>query len=650
MKSLIFQLSLFLAVSNAFSLPGVTPTTYHSGEDVPLLVNHVTPSQYFHHTNDDGKSVAGDKQHYLYSYDYYYSKFHFCKPENVVRQPESLGSMVFGDRIYNSPFQLNMLEKKECVQLCKTTIPKEDAQFINKLIRSGFLQNWIVDGLPAGTALEANALDSKYTVGFPLGFVSVIQGWNADEGSNRQRDPAANTLHDIELSYFANHFELDIRYHEIGPDEFRVVGFEVTPYSISNSAESCSLNGDPLVLSEKEDTEVTFSYSVRYLPSSRKWATRWDQYSYGFNAKIEWFSLLNCSLIVIGLSSVVLHLLMRALKKDFARYNELNLDDEFHEDSGWKLCHGDVFRTPKRCLLLSVLVGSGTQLFLMVICSVILATIGFANMQSRGTLPTVMFILYALFGFVGSYVSMGVYKFFKGPYWKVNMILTPILLPGTIFLIIVGLNVFLVFVHSSGAIPLGTLFFIIFLWFILSIPLSFAGSLIAYKKCNWDEHPTKTNQIFRQIPFEPWYMKTVPAALLAGIFPFASIAVELYFVYTSLWFNQFFYMFGFVLFSFLLLTLTTSLVTILNTYHSLCLENWRWQWKSFIVGGLGCALYVFIHAMLFTKFQLGGFVTIVLYVGYSALISLLCCIITGTVGFFSSMLFIRKIYSNIKVD
>ena len=182
------------------------------------------------------------------------------------------------------------------------------------------------------------------------------------------------------------------------------------------------------------------------------------------------------------------------------------------------------------------------------------------------------------------------------------------------------------------------------------MPLSLAGSLIANKSCHWDEHPTKTNQIARQIPFQPWYLKTIPATLIAGVFPFGSIAVELYFIYTSLWFNKIFYMFGFLFVSFLLLTLTTSLVTVLITYQSLCLENWNWQWRSFTIGGVGCAIYIFAHSILFTKFKLGGFTTIVLYVGYSAIISILCCIVTGAIGFISSMFFIRKIYSSIKID
>ncbi|CAD6636989.1 BJ4_G0030020.mRNA.1.CDS.1 [Saccharomyces cerevisiae] len=616
----------------------------------------------YQHKDEDGNNVSGDKENFLYSYDYYYNRFHFCQPEKVEKQPESLGSVIFGDRIYNSPFQLNMLQEKECESLCKTVIPGDDAKFINKLIKNGFFQNWLIDGLPAAREVyDGRTKTSFYGAGFNLGFVQVTQGTDIEAtpkgAETTDKDVELETRNDrnmvktYELPYFANHFDIMIEYHDRGEGNYRVVGVIVEPVSIKRSSPgTCETTGSPLMLDEENDNEVYFTYSVKFSESATSWATRWDKYLHVYDPSIQWFSLINFSLVVVLLSSVVIHSLLRALKSDFARYNELNLDDDFQEDSGWKLNHGDVFRSPSQSLTLSILVGSGVQLFLMVTCSIFFAALGFLSPSSRGSLATVMFILYALFGFVGSYTSMGIYKFFNGPYWKANLILTPLLVPGAILLIIIALNFFLMFVHSSGVIPASTLFFMVFLWFLFSIPLSFAGSLIARKRCHWDEHPTKTNQIARQIPFQPWYLKTIPATLIAGIFPFGSIAVELYFIYTSLWFNKIFYMFGFLFFSFLLLTLTSSLVTILITYHSLCLENWKWQWRGFIIGGAGCALYVFIHSILFTKFKLGGFTTIVLYVGYSSVISLLCCLVTGSIGFISSMLFVRKIYSSIKVD
>ncbi|AJV75586.1 Emp70p [Saccharomyces cerevisiae YJM326] len=658
----LLLLYFFVSTVKAFYLPGVAPTTYRENDNIPLLVNHLTPSMNYQHKDEDGNNVSGDKENFLYSYDYYYNRFHFCQPEKVEKQPESLGSVIFGDRIYNSPFQLNMLQEKECESLCKTVIPGDDAKFINKLIKNGFFQNWLIDGLPAAREVyDGRTKTSFYGAGFNLGFVQVTQGTDIEAtpkgAETTDKDVELETRNDrnmvktYELPYFANHFDIMIEYHDRGEGNYRVVGVIVEPVSIKRSSPgTCETTGSPLMLDEENDNEVYFTYSVKFNESATSWATRWDKYLHVYDPSIQWFSLINFSLVVVLLSSVVIHSLLRALKSDFARYNELNLDDDFQEDSGWKLNHGDVFRSPSQSLTLSILVGSGVQLFLMVTCSIFFAALGFLSPSSRGSLATVMFILYALFGFVGSYTSMGIYKFFNGPYWKANLILTPLLVPGAILLIIIALNFFLMFVHSSGVIPASTLFFMVFLWFLFSIPLSFAGSLIARKRCHWDEHPTKTNQIARQIPFQPWYLKTIPATLIAGIFPFGSIAVELYFIYTSLWFNKIFYMFGFLFFSFLLLTLTSSLVIILITYHSLCLENWKWQWRGFIIGGAGCALYVFIHSILFTKFKLGGFTTIVLYVGYSSVISLLCCLVTGSIGFISSMLFVRKIYSSIKVD
>ena len=658
----LLLLYFFVSTVKAFYLPGVAPTTYRENDNIPLLVNHLTPSMNYQHKDEDGNNVSGDKENFLYSYDYYYNRFHFCQPEKVEKQPESLGSVIFGDRIYNSPFQLNMLQEKECESLCKTVIPGDDAKFINKLIKNGFFQNWLIDGLPAAREVyDGRTKTSFYGAGFNLGFVQVTQETDIEAtpkgAETTDKDVELETRNDrnmvktYELPYFANHFDIMIEYHDRGEGNYRVVGVIVEPVSIKRSSPgTCETTGSPLMLDEENDNEVYFTYSVKFSESATSWATRWDKYLHVYDPSIQWFSLINFSLVVVLLSSVVIHSLLRALKSDFARYNELNLDDDFQEDSGWKLNHGDVFRSPSQSLTLSILVGSGVQLFLMVTCSIFFAALGFLSPSSRGSLATVMFILYALFGFVGSYTSMGIYKFFNGPYWKANLILTPLLVPGAILLIIIALNFFLMFVHSSGVIPASTLFFMVFLWFLFSIPLSFAGSLIARKRCHWDEHPTKTNQIARQIPFQPWYLKTIPATLIACIFPFGSIAVELYFIYTSLWFNKIFYMFGFLFFSFLLLTLTSSLVTILITYHSLCLENWKWQWRGFIIGGAGCALYVFIHSILFTKFKLGGFTTIVLYVGYSSVISLLCCLVTGSIGFISSMLFVRKIYSSIKVD
>ena len=41
------------------------------------------------------------------------------------------------------------------------------------------------------------------------------------------------------------------------------------------------------------------------------------------------------------------------------------MQEEAQEEFGWKLVHGDVFRPPRKGMLLSVLLGSGVQIFVM---------------------------------------------------------------------------------------------------------------------------------------------------------------------------------------------------------------------------------------------------------------------------------------------
>ncbi len=66
-------------------------------------------------------------------------------------------------------------------------------------------------------------------------------------------------------------------------------------------------------------------------------------------------------------------ILVRALRKDIAKYNDPSAIEEAKEETGWKLVHGDVFRAPQTSpMLLSVFVGTGVQLFNMVSTSLVL--------------------------------------------------------------------------------------------------------------------------------------------------------------------------------------------------------------------------------------------------------------------------------------
>lgn len=614
-------LSLSHLVSG-FYLPGVASTSYKPGALVPLNVNHLTPAL----------SQQDDQLHSVFSFDYYHPAFHFCRPEGGPKWVrESLGSIIFGDRIRTSPFELLMAKNESCKALCETKkFDQRSAKFVNRKIQQNYNLNWIVDGLPAAQQnIDPQTGERFYSPGFPLGEVDEQSGFPS--------------LH--------NHWDFVVEYHKAGlrGQDYRVVGVLVAPRSwkdsknLDDGTAECAEDSGPLVLSEDGETTVTWTYSVYWRESPTVWATRWDQYLHIYDPKIHWFSLINSAVFVMLLVAMVSMILLRALRKDIARYNRLeatfNLDDlsgtsavaedGVQEDSGWKLVHGDAFRPPRHPLVLSILLGNGAQLFVMTGITVAFALLGFLSPSNRGFLATVILLLYTLFGFIGGYISARSFKTFGGENWKLNIALTPILMPAVVFSTFFLLNLFVWAKGSSGAVPVSTMIAIVAIWFIISVPLSVAGSWLGLKHPEIPP-PTKVNQIPRQIPRCPTSLKPVPSSLITGVLPFAAIFVELYFIMTSLWTSKIYYMFGFLFVCYGLMIITTACTAILLVYFLLCAEEYRWQWRAFIGAGM-TGVYVFLNALGFwaTRVSFGGLTGAVLYVGYSALVSFLVFVLTG---------------------
>lgn len=141
------------------------------------------------------------------------------------------------------------------------------------------------------------------------------------------------------------------------------------------------------------------------------------------------------------------------------------------------------------------------------------------------------------------------------------------------------------------------------------------------------------------------------AMALAGMVPFAAAYVELFFIMTSLWMDQFYYVFGFTLIVYFILLVTCAEVTVLLCYYQLCGENHRWWWFSFCTAG-STAVYMFVYSAFWFKSLEASklFITYLLYFGYMFLISYAMFLVTGMVGSMSCLWFTRKIFGSIKVD
>ena len=606
-----------------FYLPGISPTTYKLNDVVKLDVNHLTPSM-----SDRDAQVRS-----AFAFDYYHPAFHFCQPEDGPKYvSESLGSIIFGDRIQTSPFILHLGQNETCRAVCDAvTFQPSDAKFVNKRIWEDYNMNWLIDGLPAGQRYaDAETLEEFYEPGFALG------------------DPEGET------PVLNNHYNIIVEYRQIRATQYRVVGILVDPQSDASAKRTgkgqdfsakCSEDGGPVTLNENRPTKVTFTYSVFWRPSTTSFATRWDKFLHVYSPEIHWIWIIGSAVVFMCLIGIVSTILNRTLKRDITRYNRLDqlgledlngndMGDDVQEDSGWKLIHGDVFRPPKNILALSVLVGNGAQLFMMTGFTIAFAVIGFLSPSNRGSLATVMIMLYAFFGFIGGYVSSRVYKYFKGDSWKQLFVYTPCAVPMLVFGTFFLLNLFVWARRSSGAVPFTTMLVIVGIWFVISVPLSIAGSYVGFRQAIV-EPPVRTNQIPRQIPPATGYLRRLPSMLLVGILPFGAIFTELFFIMRSLWSSMIYYMFGFLFLSFGLLVVTSAAVTIMLVYFVLCAEDYHWQWRAFVGSGASAA-YFFLYCLLYWARMLsfssltGG----LLYLGYSALLSFLWFVMAGESHFF----------------
>ncbi|KAF2357174.1 Nonaspanin (TM9SF), partial [Trinorchestia longiramus] len=258
----------------------------------------------------------------------------------------------------------------------------------------------------------------------------------------------------------------------------------------------------------------------------------------------------------------------------------------------------------------------------------VFACLGFLSPANRGSLMTCVLVLYVCLGFPAGYTSARLYKSFGGEKWKSNVLLTSMLCPGLVFGVFFVLNLILAYKRSSAAVPFSTLIALLALWFLVSVPLTFVGAFFGFRK-RMLENPVRTNKIPRQIPEQSIYTQALPGSVMGGVLPFGCIFIQLFFILNSIWSNQTYYMFGFLFLVFLILCITCSETTILLCYFHLCAEDYHWWWRSYLTSGF-TAFYLFIYCVHYfsTKLNISGFVSTLLYFGYTTIMVFLFFLLT----------------------
>lgn len=603
----------------------------------------------------------------------------FCQPlEGIKQDHENLGEFLSGDRIENSPYRIQMKTDMYCEQLCEVNLDKEKKmkrKFV-KAIEEDYHANWIVDNLPSALKFQNEKYAfTKYFQGFPIGY---------KEGKN---------------VYAYNHVNIELEYHQVesstvsaGADsqEYRIVRFTVEPFSIKHTYERTVADDDDasegfkianikkstqsctnpskkihtnyaMTTSDAEpqpaDGKILFTYDVIWKENAEvSWASRWDIYlsmDDAVPANIHWFSITNSLCVIFVLSIMLVCILLKNLRNDYDRYSKVFLDeeeqDEGIEDYGWKLVHADVFRAPAYPMTMAVFCGTGMQLLFMAIFTLIFSVAGFLNPSRRGSLVGALLLLYILMGSVGGYVTASLYKTFGGKAYQQATFATALVFPGLAFMFLFLMNLLAFSKRSGDAVPFFRMVELLVLWFGVSTPLVFFGSVFGYK-FDTIEYPVATSALPRQIPDQPWYLQKIPTMLFCGVLPFGACYLELFFILSSIWMEQYYYVFGFLFVVFAILMVTLAEGSVLMNYVQLCNEDYHWWWRSFLNGG-ATAVFVYAYAVFYFKqLESNSVATYILYFGYMGLVCFGLFLICGTVSMYSCLWFNRKIFGSIKID
>ncbi|KAG0565350.1 hypothetical protein M758_8G179500 [Ceratodon purpureus] len=533
---------------------------------------------------------------------YQYYDLPFCKPAHFVHKSEDLGEVLEGDRMVNTRYNVTFKVDKAVEDLCTVTLSPAEISKFKKAVEQDYYFQMFFDDLPL------------------WGFVGKMD--------NDNKEPRHMLF---------THVHFEVMYN----------GDRVVEISVRTDPSKA------VDISEEKDTQVKFTFSAQWSPTTKTYEKRMEKYQkYSFlpqHLEIHWFSIINSCVTVLLLTGFLTTILMRVLKNDFIKYT--NEDEEEHEETGWKYIHGDVFRFPPYPNLFSAVIGSGTQLLVLVFFIFGLSLVGVFYPYNRGALNTACLVVYALTAGVSGYVSAHLYRQMGGEAWVRNLLLTGSLFSGPLFVVFCINNTVAIGYRSTQALPFGTIVVIAIIWIVVTFPLTVLGGIAGKNNKAEFYAPCRTNKYPREIPALPWYRKAVPQMCMAGFLPFSAIYIELYYIFASVWGHKIYTIYSILFIVFIILIIVTAFITIALTYFQLAVEDHEWWWRSVFCGG-STGLFIYGYCFYYYHMRSGmvGLMQTSFFYGYMGCVCYGFFLMLGSVGYRASLLFVRHIYRAIKCE
>lgn len=577
--------------------------SYKKGEDVPVQVNALQPmidSLYVQNIN---------------TYDYYDERFGFCRPDAIKTDTAST-VVLMGHRIHNSPIRISMLENAECVSLCSTTLPATNAQFVAARIREKYAIDWLVDDLSVSHNIS-HWTGGAALMGFPLGRI------------------AEESPHPVELH---NHYEFHLEYRPARDDTFEVVAASVMPKSLAHESKTQCTTKSPLRLGAT-DMAISYTYSVIWTQSDSTLKSRWN------------------GGMLIDSGAFIMIPLFYYLIWPFLLFRWYCMLSEFEEktDEQIELTDGrttatesfvplsmELFCVPQNPVLLSVLSGSGCQVLLVTIFTLLCGMFGSLSPPRRGALATTVAYAWVIGSVVGGYVTVKTYKLVGGEK-RAKLPLLRTMLPFSAFVLVssIILNAFLAANGSAAAVPLRVLMFPVFTSLLLGLGTFIIGIVLARRSNVW-EVPNQISSIPSYSPRPPWYKNPWVHAIVGGFIPYGLTFPLMELIVGSSLSNAIYQHYWWRCLVFVPVVLGTPVVFGFFSWNRLVLEEFRWHWLAFITGG-SAGLWYLAHGLIFwlTCTSLPTLMGNLIFLGYLVLICALIAVLFGFLSLAASFVHVR---------
>ena len=627
------------------------PTNFDLFLFIIIYISSINSSSIFDYSHLEGSSIniqVGKLSSNNYIIPYSYNRLKICNLKRIKRAEDNLGEILTGEDLYISEYTANINENKFCEILCNNQFRKNTIRKIKRLIDRNYYSNWYVDKLPAGLIYynyDTKKTDINYFYGIPLG--------------KKEKDKY--------IIY--NHLHFKILINKISEKRYNVVGLGILPMSMKHNGTNAicekrydedfnfkSIVKEHEVLNNDDNQTILYTYDIVFEYSNITLASRWDHYK-SSDTKIHWTGIIISTLILIILTIIIAFLLTKIIKKDIDNYNYqvVQIEDidniKSINENNWKQVSGDVFRPPRvNKMLLSSIIGTGCQLYLMLTIVFFLGVIGFANPEKRSNILSLIILCYILMGLAGGYISAVFYKIMNGTNWLKMGLLTSFLFPGTLFLGYIFINIILSLENSTAAVNIYDLSSLFFLWIFCTLPLILIGTFLGIKSKK-QKMPCKVNTVPRKIYEKPWYLHYRYLSCITGLICFITILFELNYIMSALWRHELYFIVSFLWISYFLFIMVSGEVSIIVVFWNLCYGDYNWWWKSFLVGS-SPVIYFIIYSIYFFIFKMNvtRLSAIVVYFGIMGLISAMALFICGSISVIICFGFIFKIYSKIKID